>query len=98
MHAPDAVCVTPRPTVMVATGSVLVSVTSTCPSVATVKRWYRAPLDVSVPVKVSVVRFGEGVASGDVDEPQDARATANAAASHGRRVQLGFLMDEGSFK
>jgi hypothetical protein len=52
----------------------------------------------SEPVKVSVVRLGEGVTSGDVDEPQDARAMANAAASHGGRVQVRFVMNEGSFK
>src|SRR5438128_3679788 len=98
MQAPDAVWVTPRPRVMVASGSVLVSVTSTCPSVATMKRWYMAPLAASEPVKVSVDRVGEGVTEGDVDEPQDARATANPAASHARPVQFRFVMDGGSFK
>src|SRR5713226_9353625 len=96
MHAPDAVWVTPRPRVMVATGSVLVSVRSTCPSAATVNRWYMAPLEASAPVKVSVVRVGDGVAEGDVDEPQDAKATAPTASS-ARPVRLSFVMAQDSF-
>src|SRR5438132_1648599 len=46
----------PRPTVMVDTGSRVVSVASTVPFWATVKVCHTAERDVSVPVKVSVVR------------------------------------------